>query len=232
VHTAALARVVRSIEDPLGTHAVNVTGTLYLLQLARDQGITKFVYSSSSSAVGEQDTHIVSESMMPRPLSPYALQKLMGEQYATIFARLTGMRIASLRYFNVYGERQLTEGAYALVIGKFLRQRKAGEPLTIYGDGKQTRAYTHVSDVARANLLALDHDLPADTNTILNIGTSRETSVLEVAHRIGGDITFVRPNPRGHLEELRKVADASRAKHLLGWEPKVDFDEGMAKLLQ
>lgn len=231
VHTAALARVVRSVEDPIDTHAVNVTGTLNLLQAARELEIEKFVFSSSSSVVGEQKTHVVSEDMIPRPMSPYALQKLMGEQYATMFARLAGMRVASLRYFNVYGERQVMEGAYALVIGKFLRQRQAGEPLTVYGDGMQTRAYTHVSDVVQANLLALDRDLPAGRNSVLNIGTAVETSVLEVATRVGGEISYIRPNPRGHLEEQRKTANASRARQLLGWEPKVDFDTGMAALL-
>jgi UDP-glucose 4-epimerase len=232
LHTAAWARVVRSVEDPVGTHAVNVTGTLEVLQAARDLGIAKFVYSSSSSVVGEQDTHVITEDMTPRPVSPYALQKLMGEQYCTLFARLASMRVTSLRYFNVYGERQLTEGAYALVIGKFLRQRSEGVPLSVYGEGDQTRAYTHVSDIVRANLLALDNDeLPKGDNTILNIGTSQETSVLAVARLIDAEVTHIRPNPRGHLEEFRKVADNSRARQLLGWEPIVDFREGMSRLL-
>ncbi len=226
-HTAAWARVVRSVEDPLGTHEVNVTGALKVLQAARDLGVPRVVYSSSSSVVGEQETHIVREDMSPKPVSPYALQKLMGEQYGAMFARLFGMTVVSLRYFNVYGPRQLTEGAYALVIGKFLRQKRAAEALSIYGDGEQTRAYTFVSDVVRANMLAAQVALEPGAHLSLNIGTAVETSVNEVARRIGGEMNHILPNPRGNLEERRKVADYAKASEVLGWEPTVSFDEGM-----
>lgn len=230
-HTAAWARVVRSVEDPLGTHEVNVTGTLKVLQAARELGAARVVYSSSSSAVGEQESHVVREEMAPNPISPYALQKLMGELYAGLFARLFGLQVVSLRYFNVYGPRQLTEGAYALVIGKFMRQRQAGEPLTIYGDGEQTRAYTHVSDVVEANVLAARAEMAPGAHWVVNIGTALETSVNEVARRVGGEVRHIIPNPRGELEERRKVADNARAAELLGWRPKVSFEEGMAALL-
>ena len=153
-HTAAWARIPRSIEDPVGTHDVNVNGTLNVLQAARENGVGRVVYSSSSSVYGDQPTHVMREDMPTNPKSPYALQKLMGEQYGAMFARLFGLRVASLRYFNVYGPRQATRGAYVLVIPHFMRLRDAGKPLTVYGDGEQTRGYTHVSDVVRANLLA------------------------------------------------------------------------------
>jgi UDP-glucose 4-epimerase len=231
-HTAAWARVVRSVEDPLGTHAVNVTGTLQVLQMAREQGIKRFVYSSSSSVVGDQDTHVVREDMACRPVSPYALQKYMGEQYVDMFARLFGMSAVSLRYFNVYGPRQLTEGAYALVIGKFMRQKREGEPMSIYGDGEQTRAYTYVADVVEANLKAARVALEPGEHLVVNIGTAVETSVNAVAERIGGEVTRIVPNPRGHLEELRKVADNARARERLGWTPKVSFEEGMNIVLR
>ena len=155
----------------------------------------------------------------------------MGEQYASMFARLFSMRIVSLRYFNVYGPRQTTEGAYALVIGKFLRLRDAGEPLTVYGDGEQTRAYTFVADVARANILAAQADIPEGQNLILNIGTTEETSVNEVAEKIGAPVTHIVPNPRGAFEERRKAADYRRAREAIGWQPTVAFDEGMRTVL-
>ena len=153
-HTAAWARIERSVADPVGTHAVNVTGTLNVLRAAHLNGVSRVVNSSSSSVYGDQSTHLMREDMAPNPKSPYALQKLMGEQYAELFAGLFGMSIVSLRYFNVYGPGQPSDGQYALVIPRFLRMRREGNPLTVYGDGAQTRSYTHVSDVVEANLLA------------------------------------------------------------------------------
>ena len=135
-HTAAWARVPRSIDDPVGTHDVNVNGTLNVLQAARENGVGRVVYSSSSSVYGDQDTHVMREGMTPNPKSPYALHKLIGEQYGSMFARLFGMSVVSLRYFNVYGPGQTTEGAYVLVIPRFLKLRDEGRPLTIYGDGR------------------------------------------------------------------------------------------------
>ncbi len=231
-HPAAWARVVRSVEDPIGTHDVNVNGTLNVFQAAQVCGVKRVIYSSSSSVNGDQDTHVMTEDMSTKPKSPYALHKLIGEQYATMFAQIYEMDIVSLRYFNVYGPRQLVEGAYALVIGKFLRQKSQGEPMTIYGDGEQTRAYTYVADVVRANLLAADAELEPNRNTVLNIGTNQETSVNEVAAKIGGEVRHILPNPRGELEELRKVADFSKAKRVIGWEPRIDFDEGMRLVLE
>jgi UDP-glucose 4-epimerase len=229
-HLAALPRVPRSIEDPVGTHLVNVDGTLNVLDAARRAGVKRVVYSSSSSTYGEQATHLMSEDMAPNPLSPYALQKLIGEQYAAMFASLYGTTVVSLRYFNVYGPRQPFEGAYALVIGKFLSLRRSGRPLTIYGDGEQTRAYSHVDDVVKANLLAAETELPSGQDTVLNIGTSEETSVNEIARMVGGEVCYVTPNPRGDMEEQRKAADYSRAKSVLGWEPTISLGEGLEAL--
>ena len=229
-HTAAWARIPRSIQDPIGTHNVNVNGTLNVLQAARDNGVPRVVYSSSSSVYGDQPTHVMQEDMTPAPKSPYALQKLIGEQYAGMFARLFDMRVVSLRYFNVYGPRQATKGAYVLVIPHFLRLRDAGKPLTVYGDGHQTRGYTHVSDVVRANLLAATADLPAGENTALNIGPAEETSVNEIAAMIGGPVEHVYPNPRGEFEERRKSADNSRAKAMIGWQPQIPLREAIQTL--
>ena len=231
-HLAALPRVPRSVEDPVGTHRVNVDGTLNVLEAARSAGVARIVYASSSSVYGRQDTHLMREDMTPNPLSPYALQKLLGERYLSMFAPVYGMTAASLRYFNVYGPGQPLHGEYALVIGKFLSARRLGTPLTVYGDGEQTRAYSHVADVADATLLAAEADLPAGRNTVLNIGTEVETSVNRIAAMIGGEVVHVVPNPRGEMEERRKAADWSRAASALGWHPTIGLEDGLAALVE
>ncbi len=231
-HTAAWARIERSVADPVGTHAVNVTGTLNVLRAAHLNGVSRVVNSSSSSVYGDQSTHLMREDMAPKPKSPYALQKLMGEQYAELFAGLFGMSIVSLRYFNVYGPGQPSDGQYALVIPRFLRMRREGNPLTVYGDGAQTRSYTHVSDVVEANLMAAVADLPVGQHIALNIGTGQETSVNDIAAAIGGPVQHIVPNPRREFEEARKAADYSLARSLIRWEPRVTFADGIKDLLQ
>ena len=230
-HLAALPRVERSVEDPVGTHRVNVDGTLNVLEAARLADVGRVVYASSSSVYGEQATHLMREDMTPNPMSPYALQKLIAEQYLSMFAPVYGITAVSLRYFNVYGPRQPLEGEYTLVIGKFLRTRRAGRPLTVYGDGEQTRAYAHVHDVVSATLLAAEADVPPGRNTVLNVGSGVETSVNQLAAMIGGEVVHVIPNPRGDVEERRKAADCSRAASVLGWEPTIGLGEGLEALM-
>ena len=230
-HTAAWARIPRSIADPVGTHNVNVNGTLNVLQAARVNGVRRVVYSSSSSVYGDQSSHVMREDMEPRPKSPYALHKLIGEQYGSMFARLFDMTVVSLRYFNVYGPRQGMEGAYVLVIPRFLRLRDEGKPLTIFGDGHQTRSYTHVTDVVRANLLAATAEVPPGENTVLNIGTAEETSVNDIAALIGGEVEHIFPNPRGEFEERRKSSDSSKAFAAIGWKPLVSLAQGIAGIV-
>ena len=218
-HTAALARVPRSIEDPVGTHEANVTATLRVLKAAADAGSRRVIYSSSSSVYGDQPTLPLTEPMAPNPLNPYACQKLMGELYARNFARVFGLHTTSLRYFNVYGPRQAESGAYRLVIGIFLEQRRCGERLTIHGDGLQTRDFTHVSDVVRANLLASSAgELPP--GEVINVGAGREVSIRDVAALVGGPVEHL--PPRGHDERFKR-ADIAKARALLGWEPRVSF---------
>jgi len=230
-HLAALPRVQQSVDDPIGTHAVNVNGTLNVLQAAREHGVERVVVSSSSSVYGDQETHLMTEDLAPNPLSPYGLHKLIGEQYADLFAALFGMQIVSLRYFNVYGPRQSAEGAYALVIPHFLRLRDEGKPLTVYGDGCQTRDYVHVEDVVRANLNAANSELPQGRAVALNVGSGEETSVNEIAAMVGGEVEHIIPNPRGAFEELRKCADTSRAKSVISWEPGILLAEGIKSVL-
>lgn len=229
-HLAALARVQRSIDDPIGTNKANVNGTLVVLNTARLNNIERVIYSSSSSVYGKKENPIMQEDMLVNPEHPYGLQKLIGELYCQMFSRLFDVNTICLRYFNVYGKRQVTEGDYALVIGKFLRHKKEGKKMTVYGDGTQTRAYTHVSDVVNANIAASKYKLLPRPFSTFNIGTGVETSINEIVKLLGGDAEYL-DNPRGKFEELRKAADFTRARTLLGWEPKVTIEEGIKELL-
>lgn len=230
-HTAAWARIPRSIDDPIGTHHVNVNGSLNVFHAARINRVRRVINSSSSSVYGDQPTHLMHEDMLPQPKSPYALQKLIGEQYASMFARLFNMQVVSLRYFNVYGPRQTTEGAYVLVIPHFLKLHNKGQVLTVHGNGNQTRGYTHVFDAVRANVLAATADLPCRQGIVLNIGPREETSVNDIAALVGGEVEHIIPNPRAEFEELRKSADNTKAKALIGWEPRIPLDQGIKSML-
>jgi nucleoside-diphosphate-sugar epimerase len=226
-HVAALPRVPLSIERPVETHMVNVVGTLNVLVAARDAGVRRVVYSGSSSAYGDQPRLPLREDMAPNPMNPYALQKLTGEQYARLFHRLFSLQTLTLRYFNVYGPRMATEGAYVTVISVFLRARRAGKPLTICGDGEQSRDFTHVRDVVRANVMALDCAV-ADGRAI-NIGNGRNITINRVAELIGGPTVKIpaRPGDARHT-----LADNGEAGRILGWRPEVVFEDGLAELVR
>lgn len=224
-HIAALPRVQPSIQNPVASHEVNVNGTLNVLVAARDAGVGRVIYSASSSAYGNREKLPLDEEMEPQPMSPYGLQKLIGEQYCAVFSKVHGLETLSLRYFNVYGLGASTEGAYALVIGKFLAQRKRGEPLTVVPDGKQSRDFTHIRDVVRANILAAESP-KVGKGEVINIGGGRNRSVNEIADLIGGPRVFIEPR----LEPKHTLADISRARKLLGWEPQITLEEGVAEL--
>ena len=226
-HVAALPRIPLSIAHPMETHMANAAGTLSALIAARDSGVRRFVFSGSSSVYGDQRRMPLVETMTPNPLNPYALQKYVGEQYTRMFHRLYGMETLTLRYFNVYGPRMTTEGAYTTAIAAFLKARSQGRPLEIHGDGEQTRDFTHVSDVVAANLLAMDCE-GADGRA-LNIGYGRNVSVNRIAALIGGP-TVHRPARRGDMRDT--LADNSSARATLGWIPRVSVEEGIAKLLR
>ena len=226
-HTAALPRVPLSIEKPIETHMTNVVGTLNVLVAARDARVRRVINSGSSSVYGDQEKLPLTEDMAPNPLSPYALQKLTAEQYARLFHRLFAMQTLTLRYFNVYGPRMTSEGAYVTVIGVFLRARREGRPLTIEGDGEQTRDFTHVRDVVRANLLAID--APTADGRAINIGFGRNTSVNQIAAMIGGPRAS-QPSRAGDVRHT--LADISQAARLLGWRPRTPIEEGIGELLR
>ena len=225
-HVAALPRVPLSIEMPLETHMVNVVGTLNVLTAAREEGVRRVVYSGSSSVYGDQPRLPLREDMCPNPLNPYALQKLTGEQYARMFHNFYGLQTLTLRYFNVFGPRMATEGAYLTVISVFLRARREGSELTIHGDGEQTRDFTHVHDVVTANLLAMDCAV-ADGRPI-NIGQGHNVSVNRIAQMIGGRKVYLptRPGDARHT-----LADFSAAERILGWRPAVSTEDGIRWLL-
>jgi UDP-glucose 4-epimerase len=225
-HVAALPRIPLSIAEPVKTHMTNVVGTLNALIAAREAKVRRVIYSGSSSVYGDQTQMPLVETMTPNPLNPYALQKYVGEQYTRMFHRLFAMETLTLRYFNVYGPRMASEGAYVTVISAFLAARKRGEPLEIHGDGEQTRDFTHVSDIVAANILAMDARI-ADGRAI-NIGAGRNVSINRVADLIGGP----RVRGGGRQADMRNtLADTNEASRILGWRPQISIEEGVRQLM-
>jgi UDP-glucose 4-epimerase len=225
-HLAALPRVSYSMEQPIETHETNVNGTLNVLVCAKENNIKRVVFSSSAAVYGDQEKFPVEESFLPNPVSPYGLHKQIGEQYATLFSLVYGIETVSLRYFNVYGPYFDPEGAYALVVGKFIDQRKNNQPMTICGDGEYYRDYVHVADIAKANILAMTGD-SVGKGEIINIGSGQSYSVNELAKLIGGPIEFIAPRSG---DPRKTEADISLAKELLGWVPEISLEEGIGEL--
>lgn len=223
-HCAALARVQPSIQDPQRYHKVNVDGTFNVLMSARDSKVRRVVYSASSSAYGDQTETPQVESMPTAPISPYGLQKLIGEQYCFVFSKCYGLETVSLRYFNVYGEGQVVGGAYSTVVGLFLKQRQDKAKLTITNDGEQRRDFTYVGDVVRANILASQSE-KVGAGEVINIGKGGNYSVNEIAEMVGGETE----NIGERVEPRETLADNTLAKELLGWVPEVDIKDWLAK---
>jgi len=227
-HLAAKARVQPSIENPIEFNTVNVNGTLNLLKMSADCGVKRFVYSSSSSVYGNVDITPTPEEHILNPLSPYALQKLIGEQYCKLYSELYDIETVCLRYFNVYGERQLLEGAYCLVMGIFAQQRLNNEPMTIRGDGEQRRDFTYVGDVVDANIKAgFNSKIPIFKceGDVFNIGNGDNRSVNQIADLIGGDRVNVNPV----IEPKETLADNNKAYRVLGWKPTIKIEDWITK---
>lgn len=212
-HLAALARIQPSIEKPRASHMTNLHGTFNILEACRKIN-AKLIFSSSSS-IYEGSKLPTREHDPIEPKNPYALHKWLSEQYIELYNRLYGLDYVILRYFNVFGERQIMEGAYAAVVGIFLNQRKQNQALTITGDGKQRRDFTYVKDVAKANLMAMDWN-----RNVYNIGTGHNHSILDLAEQIGRELTFL-PERQGEVKIT--LADNSRAKEC-GWKPTVSIE--------
>lgn len=227
-HVGALPRIPFSIEHPIEAMEANVNGTLNVFVAARDAGVKRLVYSASSSAYGNQETLPLRTDMPANPMNPYALHKYIGEKFAEQFHRFYGMETVSLRYFNVYGPRMADEGAYVTVISHFVRRRKNNEPLEIHGDGEQTRDFTHVNDVVRANMLAMASP-NVGNGEVLNVGAGGRYSVNFIADIVGGE----RRNVPGRVGEARDTqADISKTRECLGWEPEHAFEEGLRDYLR
>ena len=221
---AAKARVQPSIENPVEYEMNNTIGTLNVLKCASDAGVKRVVYSASSSAYGNTDKLPSVESDPVNPLSPYGAQKYYGEVMCKMFSEVYGLETVSLRYFNIYGERQNVGGAYAMVIGIFVDQLLNGKPMTIRGDGEQRRDFTYVGDVVNANILASQSE-NVGNGEVINIGNGDNRSINDIADMIGGDRVNVDPV----IEPRETLADNSLAEYLLDWTPKGNLEEWIIK---
>lgn len=224
-HQAALAQVQFSIENPIETHEVNVTGVINILELSRRHNVKRVIFASSSSVYGDQDILPFTEDIKPSPLSPYAAHKLIGEIYCKLYSDIYKLETVSLRYFNAYGPRQRVAGAYPWVLPVFMELYKNGKPLTVTGDGNQTRSFINVKDIVSANLLAMNSD-KVGNGEVINIGTDKMHSINDIANLIGGDINYIEPR----VEPRATCADVTLAKEVLGWEPKVSLEQGISEL--
>ena len=225
-HQAAIPSVPRSIKDPIASNNANINGTLNVLVAAKDCDVKKVVYASSSSVYGDTPELPKREDMTPNPLSPYAVTKLLGEYYCKVFNGIYGLKTVSLRYFNVYGPRQDPYSDYAAVIPKFINRVSENKPPVIYGDGEQTRDFTFVKDVVKANVLAAK----SDANGVYNIANGNRISINELANMImaliGNDLTPMHEDLR-EGDVKHSLADISEAKKNLGYEPRYSLEEGL-----
>ena len=230
-HFGALPSVSRSVEDPLTSNQTNICGTLKLLIAARDAGVERLMYSSSSSVYGNTEVLPKREDMVPMPLSPYAVQKLSGEYYCRIFHSLYGLKTFSLRYFNVYGPRQNPKSQYSAVIPLFIDALKNGRPPVIHGDGEQTRDFTFVQDVINANLACCSAPEKA-CGEVFNIARCDRISINGLADTIM-NIMGVRIAPvheKSRAGDVRdSQGDSTKAANLLGWRSRTDLREGLGK---
>ncbi|MCF7916965.1 MAG: SDR family oxidoreductase [Candidatus Omnitrophica bacterium] len=229
-HQAALRSVPKSVEQPLEYHRVNVTGTLNLFLKAKEKGIKKVVFASSSSVYGERFDFPEKETDLPKPVSPYAATKLMDEHYGYLFSQLYGLSVVGLRYFNVFGPRQSLENRYAVVVPKFIVSLLEGKSPPIYGDGEQERDFSYIDNIVNANILALTKD--GIGGEVFNIAGGDPYSVNDL-YRFLKELTKKDLEPE-YLEQrpgdVRKTyADISKAKKELGWEPKINFKQGLEK---
>lgn len=229
-HEAALGSVPRSVADPLTTHEVNMTGTLNVLLAAREAGVKRVVYASSSSVYGETPVLPKREEMPPQPLSPYALSKLVGEHYASVFKHVYGFEVVALRYFNIFGPRQDPESQYAAVIPRFIMALLEGKSPVVYGDGLQSRDFTYVDNVVDANLLASEADGVA--GQAFNVACGGRYTLLDLLARLkeilGSDIEPIHEAARaGDVKDSQASIEA--AERALGYRVSVDFEEGLQR---
>lgn len=234
-HLAAMSSVPRSMVDPLGTHDSNVNATFYLLDAARRLGVRRFVFSASSSAYGETPVLPKAEDAEPLPKSPYAASKLAGELYTLAYARAELLEGVALRYFNVFGPRQDPNGPYAAVIPLVIRAALTATPMTVYGDGHQTRDFTYIDNVVNANVLAATGDAARVSGWAVNVGAGEQISLLDLVRMVeeisGRPIEVAHEAARaGDIRD--SLASLERARAVLGYEPTVSVGEGVRRLWQ
>ena len=229
LHQAAIPSVQRSINNPIGTNKANVTATLNLLESCCKANVRRFVYAASSSAYGDVEVLPKVESMPVNPLSPYALQKWVGEYYCKLYHKLYRLETISLRYFNVFGPAQDPHSEYSAVIPKFITAVLAKKPITVYGDGEQSRDFTYVENIVEANLLAAEASSAAAGN-VYNVGCGARVSLntlislLEEIIGVKAEVAYAKPKAG---DVRHSLADIAQARHVLGYEPKVMLNEGL-----
>jgi UDP-glucose 4-epimerase len=231
-HQAAMRSVPRSVADPLGANENNVTGTLHVLEAAKRAGVRRVVYASSSSVYGDRPELPKREDQPPAPISPYAVSKAAGEQYAAVWTRLYGVETVGLRYFNVFGPRQDPASEYAAVIPRFILWALRGAPLEVHGDGRQSRDFTYIDNVVEANLLAAR--APKASGEAFNVGCGDRVSLLDIIARLEkllGRALERRHTPSRAGDVPHTLADVGKAGRLLGYAPAVTFDEGLRRTL-
>ena len=232
-HEAALVSVFDSVERPRDNHDINITGTLNVLEAAREHGVKRVVMASSAAVYGNAPELPKREDQRPEPESPYAIGKILGEYYFSVYAKLYGLQTVALRYFNVYGPRQDPSSMYSGVISKFSDVLAKGGTPVVFGDGGQTRDFVFVRDVVQANLRAMESD-QAGRGDVFNVGTGRRTSLLDLLAALG-DLTGRRPAPEfreARAGDIRhSVSDIGRARSVLGYEPAYGLREGLAELV-
>jgi len=232
VHQAAIPSVQRSLSDPIATNRANVVGTLNLLESCRRVGVRRFVYAASSSAYGNTEVLPKQEDMAPNPMSPYALQKYVGERYCKLYFELYGLETISLRYFNVFGPGQDPHSEYSAVIPKFINCLLNNQPITIYGDGEQSRDFTFIENVIEANMLALS--AAAVGGQMCNVGCGERISlnrlVVLLEREIAGSARVIHVEPK--LGDVRhSLAAVDRAGALLNYQPKIGVEEGLRRTI-
>jgi UDP-glucose 4-epimerase len=223
-HVASDARIQPAILNPRKSIESNAVGTANVIELARINKVKRFIYSSTSSAYGKKAILPNIETQASDPLTPYSTAKVFGENLARVYYNLYGLETISLRYFNVYGDRQPLKGQYAPVIGLFLKQHEEGKPLTVVGDGSQRRDFTHISDVVEANILA--SEVSHGFGEVYNIGYGSNYSIIDIANMISNDVKFI-PSRIGEVQET--LASNSKFKDLTGWIPKVSLMKWLHK---
>jgi len=224
-HLAAIPRVFFSVKNPVETSKTNILGTVNVFKASADAGAKRVVFISSSAVYGDQKKMPIKETAEKNPMSPYALQKLVGEQTAKLFTELYKLPIVCLRFFNVYGPRIDFDSEYGLVIGKFLHLKSQNKPLTIYGDGKQTRGFCYVDDVADACIKAMESE-KLSGGEIINVSREESYSVNQIADAIGGERIYL---PAREGDPINTKADIGLAKKLLGWKAMVNLEDGIKK---